>query len=388
MSDESKLNKKEIVYAKDILSKIGRKEPIEYRQAIIVGDLDLDDLDLPKIPVERSKEEIRFLESDYGLSLGFDANLKIVVLSPIEFYDCRIEGKINFSNAIFFDSINFDHTSVGEASYFYFSEFYGSEINFDFTRFGDEVIFNFAKFHNDLSFQFSKLEVGVSFENAEFCKESNFMGSMMIDIGHFIDAIFRGNADFRATNFERFSNFEGARFWRAADFAEAGFQGTAFFNRVHFHDNVSLKKARIYNMEFYPNCSDNSRIYLNDSNIMRIKMDWRMIKQHIVYDSSVYLALVENFNRQALFDYADDCYFEYNLKTNKPGVKDFFMLSLCEYGIYTRNIFIWASFFILLYIMGNTVLRDYSLIGNTADKVLSWIIIPLLIVIFSKRFSK
>lgn len=386
--EDSEFNRKKIIIAKDILSKIEKKEPVEYHQAIILGDLDLCALNLAKRPVKRSKEETEFIESNYGRLLCLDANSKSIVSSSIEFYDCRIEGHINFSNVIFLNSIVFDHTSFGEEGcYFYCSEFYGNKISFDFTRFVEEVSFSYAKFYSDLSFEFSKLECGVLFENVEFHKGFNFLGSRMMDIGDFVNTIFHFNADFRGANFENFANFDGAKFLSTADFAEASFQGTSFFNEVYFHDNVSLKRAKIYNMEFYPRCHDNSMINLNDSNITRLKMDWKMMKKHIVYDDAVYLSFVENFNKQALFDYADDCYYEYNLKA-KAGIKDFFAFLLCQYGIYTRHVLIWTALIILVYIIGNTILREYSLIGIIADKVLSWIIIPLLIVIFSKRFSK
>jgi hypothetical protein len=51
-----------IIQASEILSKIEREEPLIYEKAIIVGDLDLGNLDLPKIDVERSNEEIKFLK--------------------------------------------------------------------------------------------------------------------------------------------------------------------------------------------------------------------------------------------------------------------------------------------------------------------------------------
>ena len=117
-------------------------------------------------------------------------------------------------------------------------------------------------------------------------------------------------------------------------------------------------------------------------------MNWNIIKQNIVYDGAVYLALVENFNKQAHFDYANDCYYKYNIRTKKPSITDFFALVLCEYGIYTRNISIWSAFFIAIYVLFNTTLKDYETIGAISEKVLSWIIVPLLIVIFSKKFSK
>ena len=50
-----------IVPAEEILGKIERGEPVEYDSVIVVGDLDLSEVDLPTRHVERTDYEIKWL---------------------------------------------------------------------------------------------------------------------------------------------------------------------------------------------------------------------------------------------------------------------------------------------------------------------------------------
>jgi hypothetical protein len=58
-----------VVQASEILGKIERGEPVNYSHVIIEGDLNISDLDLPRVPVARSKNEIEFLGLSESLKL-------------------------------------------------------------------------------------------------------------------------------------------------------------------------------------------------------------------------------------------------------------------------------------------------------------------------------
>lgn len=50
---------------------------------------------------------------------------------------------------------------------------------------------------------------------------------------------------------------------------------------------------------------------LTHSRFDRLEIEWDSIKDHLICDETVYVALVKNFNDLSRTDDADDCYYEY-----------------------------------------------------------------------------
>ena len=104
----------EIVQASEILEKIQKGSPVQYDNAIVRGNLDLSQIALPEMRVNRTVFETKIL----GLSQ--DANL---IISPIEIRNATFEGNTNFENTVFYGSVDFSGSNFTSFATFHGAQF-------------------------------------------------------------------------------------------------------------------------------------------------------------------------------------------------------------------------------------------------------------------------
>lgn len=100
---QSESDPREVVQASEILQKIERGETVNYTDKIIEGGIDISDLKLPGVHINRTPDEIKY----HGLS----ENMK-VVRSPLDLQGCLIMGGMNFSNALFLEPASFYNNTI------------------------------------------------------------------------------------------------------------------------------------------------------------------------------------------------------------------------------------------------------------------------------------
>jgi len=142
-----------VVKAEEILAKIERGKSIEYENVIVEGDLDLRTVAL--------RTENTWTTS--LLELG-DEDDQIIVKKkmaspPISIINSEIREIVNFGNIIFYNEVNFCHTT--------FKAF----VSFGGAQFHKNAIFENTIFKNSSSFMGAKFDEGVSFKNTQFCKK-------------------------------------------------------------------------------------------------------------------------------------------------------------------------------------------------------------------------
>jgi Pentapeptide repeats (9 copies) len=148
------------VNSNEILAEIQNGEPVKYDHVVIVGDLDLDKLNLTTIPVTRRKEIEELGELDVS------NNVKLIV-SPITIYNSKIEGVVKFDNAFFDKPIYFIKTTFNNSS-----SFIGSQFN-------ETADFEDALFNHNAYFIYSQFDKDINFKRSEFSKLADFRWSQL-----------------------------------------------------------------------------------------------------------------------------------------------------------------------------------------------------------------
>jgi hypothetical protein len=289
-----------VVQAKEILRMIERGEDVEIENRVIKGDLDLSELALKEVRVERNHDEINMGANEYAKC----------VVSSIKIKRCIIENFVNFSNAIFQKRVRFDDAIFHENVSFKGSKFY-EEISFFNTQFDGHVDFDYAQSSHLFVFILVNFSGIVRISSAHFEGVAQFTRTAFEDNAIFIGSQFHADAIFGRSQFDGDAYFGSARFEGNANFSNVRFGKYLDFTAAKFEKNLNLSGSKIDDMKLHTNFKFDSKIELNDSNFGRIDVRWQWIKYHISYDSATYLALVKNFETLGRFDDADDCYYQY-----------------------------------------------------------------------------
>ncbi len=227
------------VQAEDIIDLINAGRDVNYKDAVIVGDLDfraLDDVTADK-PLRKSRIG-RLSTQSYSCH----------VRSSLSFIDCTFTGDVlayihinkknDTYNAVFYEDVNFEGCKFEEASAFKYAKFM-KNANFENTTYEEEALFKYAKFSTDVSFQDSnfkddanfkyvKFPETVDFKQTVFQAYANFKYAKFPEGVNFEDAEFQRNADFKYTKFSEPLNFDGVEFERDADFKYTKIDGRSF----------------------------------------------------------------------------------------------------------------------------------------------------------------
>lgn len=267
---------KSVVQAEMILEQIKKGEPVNYHDVIIVGDLNLRYAYLKTVPVATNIDD-EFISLDYIPTKNF-------VDAPIIILNSTIQGSVDFSNTIFNRSIAFaaSHFEKGATfwnSQFKYADFRGTNFNatdsptggtnFWLTGFSDGADFSWSKF-NGLAF----------FWKAQFDKTATFDGTE-----------FRGDVVFDDVVFAQRANFIGATFNGTATYIGTSFKGD----------------ANLYGTKF------NRDLLLVNTQFTRLEVEWYSIKDNLICDGPMYLALIKNFRDLEQFSVASDVDYTYRL---------------------------------------------------------------------------
>lgn len=213
----------------EILNKIEKSEPIEYEQVIIVGDIDIRNLELPKTSLERSGHQIRMNLPKEMKVVGSQINLiNSIFLGNVNFDNSFFDNKLNFQGCIFKKDVSFRGAAFLAEVYFNRTTFYGQEL--------DGIDFSGTAFNSN-----------VYFENAKFLEEVNFSGAILHYI-RFRKTLFSKDTYFLFTTFHGFTDFEETTFLgKTNHFSDASFKDLVLFTRAKFigivtFDYVEFKK--------------------------------------------------------------------------------------------------------------------------------------------------
>jgi uncharacterized protein YjbI with pentapeptide repeats len=408
--------------ASEILSRMADGQPVHCEGVSITGDLLL--CTLPGARLESSLELINCtvsngsfdgttLEKDvvlWGTSFGnvsFDksrflgrADLSNTVFHNASFTGASFDQPVSFDGAFFLDNVSFEDAQFDKDASFNWAWF-EKGADFNYSRFGYYTYFSGAQFLGEARFSSVEFQGVLDFSNAIFADKANFFGSTFESAASFTNASFSGQAQFALTRFGGLSsfgealfgneaNFELARFADAAYFSGAKFRGDAIFGLTKFEDIVSFQGATFQgDLNFKGgkistllldegDCKDDCRIILNDTDFNRLRVPWREIEDHVVWDPGAYLALVDNYHRLGWPGDEDDCYYQYRSMNQAHAgwgwskAIDVLAWLSCGYGVRPGYAVAWALLTILIFAIlfwrGDGIRRSAKPLQGPAEK--------------------
>ncbi len=309
------------VNASDILEKLALGNSVSYKDASIVGDLDLGRLNLTP--------------NNYGNK---------VIASKISITNSTFENKVNFAGYQFASTVDFSGTTfIGDAD-FAESDFTG-KANFDGAQFLSDADFYSADFAD------------IDCIGATFYKKSNF-NSTTFNIYYssefdntrfkgyagFMAAVFRGYTYFTGTEFDGYANFLRSEFYQETRFDDAKFLGYANFNESRFKDYA-----------YFSGVTFRGPLSLNRTKMPDSDMDWKSVDGHLVYNDAAYLAFLQRLWALGDFQAYDDCYYKYRLlkqSYESSGVGkalDILAWATCGYGVRPQQAFAFGIVLVILF---------------------------------------
>jgi uncharacterized protein YjbI with pentapeptide repeats len=373
---EKEVSLQEVVPAELILDRIGRGEPIEYDGIIVEGDLNL--CGLSQIFTKARKE------SSVGLRCPDDS--VAISISTIRITNSEIRGVTSFGKTIFVEDVDFSGTAFCCRADFSESEFCGYSEFMD-CRFDDTVEFSRSKLSERADFSGSKFSGDAYFIESQFSRDADFRGVVFSGDAYFMGSQFGEYADFSEARFGEYASFRGSTFRGYAYFSESMFSGDASFCSAHFNRDASFMGTQFYmdasftgsvfggyasfmGSHFREHASFQEsefkgQVYLTEAKFEDLKLPWNAVKDHLVCDGAVSLALVKVYKDMEWFSEADDCYYRFRLKSqsqkswsDRSKYLDYVADLTCGYGIRpfrTFNVSFWLiMIFAVIFWMGNT----------------------------------
>jgi uncharacterized protein YjbI with pentapeptide repeats len=386
------------VQASEILSALKEGLPVSYDRVSVEG------LDLGSLPEARALSSFAMTNSSLqnasfeGVTFGKEIILQGTTLDNVSFYNARFLADSDFSNAsignssfmgavfekpVFFDgamfqgNVSFADSTFGKDTSFKEAIFKG-DAEFNWTTFGYYAYFTGAQFLGKALFSDAKFLDALDFSSARLTKGANFFQSEFQDWAGFDESTFEERAIFEQADFQDMSSFGNATFGGEADFNLAHFNGAAYFYRARFQDDVFFGLAKFEEVAGFKGASfeknlnmkgftgplflmenaalgESSKINLIDADYSRLWARWKDIRDHIVYDPGVYLALVDNYRRLGWHSDEDDCYYDYRrLDQANKGLGwskaiDFMAWLSCGYGVRPSYAVAWSLLTILIF---------------------------------------
>lgn len=331
------------IHVKDILEKIRGGKNIEYKNYIIRGDFDFDQIDL-----EKDESGKYIISSNININKStFENNINIkgsICKGFINFVNVDFKGDVNFNmvkfcrDTSFSGSLFFRDAEFKEAHFCKGASFgktiFGKKSDFDKARFDGKVHFNEAHFEKYAYFRYAQFGVSVEFAKTQFL----------------------GDVSFERVQFGRITLFNGSMFYGDAHFSGAIFDGhcSLFDEKAQFEKRLFFDYSKIGYMKFRAKLSEplRARISFKCSDINHLSISWDSIKDNLDYDGTAYLALVKNFNNLEKFHDADECYYQYRKKRRETLTGANLLLNdiiLVFYGYGVRPLFpIISSIFLIL----------------------------------------
>lgn len=262
------------------------------------------------------------------------------ISSSIILNNCKIVGRINFTNITFEKPVKFTG-----------SEFF-NDVRFDTCNFQDKAQFGNASFKGGADFFLSNFANSAIFANSRFSNSTGFQNAKFMGIAFFRNTRFYGDASFGgSTEFFKEANFIGCNFSKRASFGGAKFHGKADFSELEFQ-NLDLTVVRFEkDAKLVLPDPDGYRGFSKSEN-RNIIVEWQTIKNNLDYSKSVYRALVEKFKKEGRFREADDCYYQYmhsEAFSHSENFFDKFLVITCGSFVRLDSIFYSSVLFMLIF---------------------------------------
>jgi uncharacterized protein YjbI with pentapeptide repeats len=349
-----------IIQVNEILSKIERGEKVAYDGATIIGNLDLNKLNLKKWQKTQnnSPSEIYMVGSNNEISLpkwnGIEQNYMKrytgreipqsalgeefayaiynqndplnEVFSPITITNSTIRGYINIEDALFRQPVNFKGTC------------FENDIRISTSIFLENATFGDASFLGRTDLGGSIFIRNIIFNSAQFKKSTNFAGIK-----------FNGTAIFTGAEFGQYASYENALFCDYADFSGTIFREAVDFAYAEFRDNVGFGGALVEGDTNFENAIFNKSVSMYKTKFARLYAPWTMIKTHFkLYTGNDQLSFIKNYKEIGSFSDADNCYYDFRFDSmNSPF--DYLALITCGYGVRVQNTIMFALGILILF---------------------------------------
>lgn len=204
------------VNASEIIAKINRGEAVSYKNAEIVGDLDITKLQNMKLKEQKG-------DSKYSTKEHIST-----VTAPLTFINCTFKGDV----LAYFNPDNGNNMVNSR------NEVYN-------TNFEQEVRFDGCVFEKESAFKYSEFDGGASFIGTRFSEEALFKYSKFKKAVNFSSSTFRGDANFKYVTFPVKVSFTGVTFGNEANFKYAKFEEGVNFQKATFDGTANFKYAKI-----------------------------------------------------------------------------------------------------------------------------------------------
>lgn len=365
-----------VVPASEILATIEKGQPVEYRNIIIDGDLNLSEKIVHYLSITDSRIEgqVNFNGSAFTDAVNFSSceftgqshfrevvfkkgvNLSFVDFSNFaDFSDAKFDRIVVFEGSQFNGNADFDDTQFKGSAYFDGSKFNG-DANFDHAQFGGRAYFDGSKFNGDANFDRAEFEGSAYFSESRFNGSADFLYTRFNDRAKFEETHFREDTDFEDSQFNEDADFwdsqfkdnadfSGIKFNGSADFRDARFEGFATFDESHFYKSsifkmtTFLKRASFVDSYFSDNAffeganfGGDCRLHIVRPHLKNLYLRWDSISHCLVFDEETYLFLIENYKRLGWLDDADDCYYQYRSELRGQLLPNEIILQPLEYS--------------------------------------------------------
>jgi len=345
------------VQASEILEQIENGEDVNLTDCRIIGELNLNKIQLETVPNPRYNELFGY----FGHEVTKDLK---VVKNNITIHNSIFESDIDFSNTLF-------------EKPFYFAKVTSFSSNFISTTFGDDANFDKASFGDGTNFEGASFGDFTWFADASFGNDANFALSSFGYDAIFLNASFGDNAHFRRVIFGGDTDFEDVSFGNDADFWYASFGNDAYFDCSSFGDEANFEEASFGDTVYFSDAKFKN-VSLNGTDFKEMKVNWDSLENSLVFDRLTYVKLVRNFRNIEQFEDADDVYFLYRKHCQAenpwislheespwisfPKVGDIFMWLSCGYGV-KPSYTVGSSIFVILLFSIIYLLEDACSIG-------------------------
>lgn len=208
------------INASEVFRLINEGKTVDLKDALIVGELDLTELD-NKESVNKSKDYREY---------------KSYVKAPVSFINCVFEG----------DVIAYKNTQDGKVrKQGEVTVTWKGDSETSSTNFNESVVFENCVFKKKCEFKYSTFKEAVNFEGTTFVESANFKYAKFQEQTGFGNCTFNNSATFKYAKFSQDADFFKNRFFGYADFKYAEFGNRVTFKRANFDDYADFKYTKI-----------------------------------------------------------------------------------------------------------------------------------------------
>jgi hypothetical protein len=293
------------VHASDVMEKIARGDDVDYDNAVITGDIDLSDLNLPR--------------DEYGST---------IIASKIRINNSKVKGDLNFAFSKFSNQVSFHGTA------------FQGNVNISDSRFASLADFGNARFLGQADSIMADSSGGwLYLSKSTFSKGASFEDAVFDVDSYFESASFKGEANFRDAIFNGYADLAGCRFYDNASFYRAEFSQETHFDEARFSNYANFSESRFKDYAYFIGTDFQGPISLNKTKIADWVIVWDSIDGHLVYNNAAYQALLQKLWTSGDFDAYDDCYYQYRwqMQLHEPMGIDKILgalaWALCGYGV-------------------------------------------------------